>query len=111
MMHGKTPTKTEQAWMTAIVQLGCIVCLLHRSVFTEPCVYHILRGGLRTTHFQTLPLCYGHHQYAPPKSGEIARHQNKARFEEKYGTEEFLLEVTVAAVKQHINPNIEWVAE
>jgi hypothetical protein len=48
----------------------------------------------------TIGLCDpGHHQGAPKSSGEVSRHPNKAAFEARYGTEEFLLELTQRVVE------------
>jgi hypothetical protein len=92
MMHGKTPTKAEKAWMDAIVQLGCIVCRNQGYGYVPPAVHHIVSGSRRLGHMFTLPLCDpGHHQNAPKGSGEVSRHPNKAQFEAKYGTEMELL--------------------
>ncbi len=109
MIHGKTPTKAEKAWMSAIASLGCIICRMQDRGYVPAAVHHILSGGQRIDHFHTIPLCDpGHHQGAPKQSREVSRHPNLARFEEKYGTEEFLLELTKQAVASCINPNIEW---
>ena len=103
MMHGKTPTKAEKAWMDKIVRLGCIVCLIQGRGYVPPAVHHILKGSRRQGHMQTIPLCQpGHHMYAPKESGEVSRHPDKARFEAKYGTEEYLLERTRQAVEGNI---------
>ena len=102
-MHGKTPTKAEKVWMDKIVRLGCIVCRIQGRDYVPALPHHILRGGRRQSHKETIPLCDpGHHQGAPKNSGEVSRHPNKARFEAKYGTEEYLLEVTQRAVEEHI---------
>lgn len=104
MMHGKTPTKAEKAWMDKIVRLGCIVCSIQGRGWVPCLPHHMLNeSGHRIGHLFTIPLCDpGHHQGAPKNSGEVSRHPNKARFEAQYGTEEFLLEVTQRAVEEHI---------
>jgi len=92
MMHGKTPTKAERAWMSAITSLGCIVCRNRGYGFVPAAVHHITAGSRRLGHLFTLPLCDpGHHQGAPKDCGEISRHPDKARFEAEYGTEMELL--------------------
>ena len=101
MIHGKTPTKAEKQWMDKIVRLGCIVCRIQGRGYVPPAVHHITKGSRRIGHMHTLPLCQpGHHMDAPKESGEISRHPNKARFEAKYGTEEYLLELTQEAVRR-----------
>jgi len=100
VIHGKTPTKAEREWMESIGRLGCIVCRAQGRGYVPAAVHHILDGGRRTSHLETIPLCDpGHHQGAPKSSGEVSRHPNKAAFEARYGTEEFLLELTQRVVE------------
>lgn len=88
-------TRAETAWLAAICRLGCIVCVLEGKGRSPAVPHHLLRGGRRIGHLQTIPLCDpGHHQYPQPGSGKIARHPTKARFEAAYGTEAELLERT-----------------
>lgn len=85
-------------WMDAITQLGCIVCRRQGHPGTPGIVHHVLRGGRRTTHLDTICLCDpGHHQYPP--AGKVARHPTKARFEAAYGTEAELLAETRVLVR------------
>lgn len=92
MMHGKTPTKAEREWMSAITALGCIVCRNQGRGYVPAAVHHITSGSRRMGHMYSLPLCDpGHHQNAPKESGEVSRHPNKAEFEKRYGTEMELL--------------------
>lgn len=93
-------TKTERAWMDAITQLGCIVCLRHGSPRTPGAVHHLLDGGKRISHLHTICLCDpGHHQNSPTPA-KISRHPNRTRFEEAYGTEEELLAFTQKLVRE-----------
>ena len=86
-------TKAEQKWMSAISEF-CIVCYLFHRVKTPAAVHHLLTPGKRRIgHLHTIGLCDpGHHKNPQQGSEKIARHPTKARFEEAYGTEEFLLE-------------------
>lgn len=86
-------TKLERAWMDAITQIGCIVCLVfERAPGTPGAVHHLLRGGRRIGHLDSICLCDpGHHQRSPI-AAKISRHPDKARFEQAYGTEAALLE-------------------
>ena len=84
-------TKLEEQWVDAIVQIRCIVCYMRGFPGTPAEVHHILDGGRRIGHLDTLPLCSpGHHRNGDGRH-KISRHPNKARFEEAYGTEESLL--------------------
>jgi hypothetical protein len=86
----RAPTAQERAWMDAIVQFGCVACNLDKGPPRPAAVHHILRGGRRLGHLFTIPLCDpGHHQ-GGEALGMISRHPWKARFEERYGTEESL---------------------
>lgn len=96
----RSPTKDERAWMDAIVQYGCIACRKDGRGYVLPAVHHILRGGLRIGHKFTLPLCDpGHHQ-GGQQMGLISRHPWKARFEQQYGSEQFLLDELKAVLKK-----------
>ena len=93
-MHSKakSPTKAEKAWMQAVAAFGCIVCYLQGREYVPCAVHHLLSGGIRRGHMDTIGLCDpGHHQNAPAGSGEVSRHPNKAEFEKRYGTEDELL--------------------
>jgi hypothetical protein len=87
----RAPTVEEKRWMDAIVEHGCIACVLDGHSPRPTAVHHILRGGRRIGHLFTLPLCDpGHHQNGD-SLGLVSRHPNKARFEAKYGKEMDLL--------------------
>lgn len=87
----RTPTVDEKAWLDAIVAYGCIACRIDGHGVVPPAVHHLLRGGVRLGHRYSLPLCDpGHHQ-GGEELGKISRHPWKARFEQAYGNEQFLL--------------------
>ncbi len=94
-------TKLERAWCDAITQIGCIVCFLFESAPGTPgAVHHLLSGGRRIGHLDTICLCDpGHHQKSPTPR-KISRHPDKARFEQAYGTEESLLAKSRQLVEQ-----------
>jgi hypothetical protein len=86
------PTKAEREWLDAITAYGCIACRLDGLGFRPAAVHHILRGGVRMGHMFTLPLCDpGHHQNGQ-QFGMVSRHPWKVQFEQKYGSEESLLQ-------------------
>lgn len=66
-MNGKKPNAEEAKWLDAIMQLGCIVCML----------------------LEAISLCARHHRI--PGHGYETRHGNKARFWKVYGTDVELL--------------------
>jgi hypothetical protein len=94
------PTKAEREWMDWIVAYGCVACRLDGMGYRRPAVHHMLRGGQRIGHMDTLPLCDpGHHQNGEPL-GMVSRHPWKARFEAKYGPEQVLLDFLRTLKKQ-----------
>ena len=86
----KQAKKKEREYMSKVASLGCWICEAPANV------HHIRPKGLgmgrRSSHYDTIPLCYFHHQ------GQGGIHHNKKIFEEKYGTE---LEI-LAKVKERI---------
>lgn len=83
--------KAEREHLSKLVQLGCIVCrnLGYRDSPAE--VHHIRAGkgvGQRSGHFDTLPLCPGHHRTG---GHGTAIHAGQKTWEAKFGTETKLL--------------------
>lgn len=77
-------TKAEQVWMNKVASLGCYVC-------QRPASLHHIRPialgiGMRSSHFETIPLCWEHHQ------GKTGIHMDKKNFIKQYGTEKEILE-------------------
>lgn len=100
VLKGRTPTKEEKEWMDKITQAGCIVCWLHHGIPHSQCsVHHISGKTKKGAHLNTIGLCYRHHQDESNNPMWISRHKNKFRFEERYGTEEWLLEKTKEYLK------------
>ena len=101
MIHGKHRTVEEDRWISDCIRLGCIVCRIQGRGYVPCEFHHMLSGGIRMGHLFGFGLCSpGHHRNCPKGYGEVSRHPNKAEFERRYGTEEFLLEVTQRAVKE-----------
>ena len=100
-MNGRKPTAEEKKWMEQVVQFGCIVCLVHMEVQT-PCEIHHINGSVDPgAHLETIGLCFHHHRDGVDCEKYTSRHPHKARFEERYETEEFLLELTQEMVKKY----------
>ena len=103
----KPPTAAEKKRMAAIAEMGCIVCRKYFGVFTEAAVHHLV-DGYRRGHMFTIPLCGHHHQGIPPGTftAKQARkalgprfHGEGVEFEQQFGTEEYLLELTNERLK------------
>jgi hypothetical protein len=96
-VKGRTPNKEEKTWLDAITSLGCIVCYLELGVFTEASPHHISGKTKPGAHLKTYPLCGRHHQI--PGEGYKSRHgDGRYQFEQAYGTESYLLDMTAKAV-------------
>lgn len=90
----RAPTVAEWAWMDAITALGCIACIIDGYPETPGAVHHILSGGRRMGHMHSICLCDpGHHQNGG-QFGKVSRHPFKFRFEQQYGSESDLLDLT-----------------
>ena len=86
--------KAEKGWMAAVADLGCIVCLNEGYGFVPCCVHHLLSGGQRIGHLQTIGLCPSHHSSGVKTAEFCSRHPWVREFEKRYGTEENLLKQT-----------------
>lgn len=93
-MNGRKPTKAEQEWLSAITQLGCIVCRRELQVFTPAEPHHIDGSRKPGAHLKTIPLCFPHHRAGLNDATCVSRHPYKAAFRERYGSEQELLEAT-----------------
>lgn len=90
MTHGDWVNKSEKKWMSAVAELGCLVCkrLGHDGT---PAELHHLRAGQgwgRSSNFHVIPLCQTHHR------GDTGVHGlGTKRFPKHYGfTEQDLLD-------------------
>ena len=86
----KAPTKKERLHMSKVAEMGCFVCGGIASV------HHIRPKGTgmgrRSSHYETIPLCYEHHQ------GNHSIHNRKIEFEKKYGTEKEILKIVLSRI-------------
>jgi hypothetical protein len=92
-MKGRPPTAEEARFMDRMGQLPCICCLKDGWENHEISLHHIDGRTKPGAHFLVLPLCAGHHQQGTGANPAlIAVHPNKARFEERHGTQMELLD-------------------
>ena len=89
------PTKAQRERMDRIADAGCIVRRQHLGVWSPAGIHHITTGRKRN-HDETIALCAQHHQTG---GTGVALHANRALWEEKYGTQDELLEATKLLVK------------
>ena len=99
-MSLENPDRWERQWMDAITRLGCIVCLSEGFGYTPAVVHHIIRYGRRQGHLFTIPLCVGHHNSGERSDRCVSRHPWKRAFEDRYGSESFLLQKTRQLIEQ-----------
>ena len=89
MATKKHKTKAERERLQTIANMPCYACFQEgKEVPSE--VHHIRKHtgmGLRPSHFDTIPLCSGHH-----RTNKIYVHLGKKAFVERYGTEQEILE-------------------
>jgi len=96
-MNGQKPNAENKRRFELIREAGCIVCKLENGLYTSPQIHHIAGCKDQEAHKKTIGLCYYHHmadQQQPPHPDYVSRHPRKAAFQERHGTEEFLLEKT-----------------
>ena len=86
MAKKRVANKKEKEHLAKVASLGCYVCERPANV------HHIRPKGLgigrRSSHFDTIPLCYDHHQgqfsiHNCKKEFEDINHYMKNRFEEE----------------------------
>lgn len=104
-MKGRTPTADEDRHLKQVVQLGCICCRLDMGVFTPAEIHHLTGKTGPGAHFNVIPLCPVHHRGGNDNSLYTSRHPYKARFEQRYGSEQYLKEKTdeLLAIKNQSN--------
>ncbi len=92
-------TNEEKQYLSDVAQLGCIACRINNRPGTPAEVHHQRKGtgaGRRSSHFDTMPLCPGHHRH-----DEDAIHRSLKIFEELYGLESELVRQTREDVKAY----------
>lgn len=93
------PTRAEKLLWSQLVNLGCIACRLDGRLNTFVSIHHIDGRTKPGSHSKVLPLCAEHHQTGGEDAPAI--HPWKRRFEEKYGTQEHLLELCLKIIKEN----------
>ena len=89
------PTKQEKEYWDRIASLGCICCRIDGRFNPLVSIHHIEGRTKKGCHRKVLALCAGHHQDGTGNDRTmIAVHPWKARFEDRYGTQEQLMEMT-----------------
>lgn len=84
--------KDERNHYKKLHEIGCIVCLREGLGYSEPHIHHLRLNtgmGLKSSYKQAIGLCPEHHL------GQYGFHSGKKTFEEKYGTQQELLEAVL----------------
>ena len=84
--------KTDSDWLDELSRVGCIVCRIHKGVFSPALIHHIRNWhGERTGRniLYALPLCYLHHD---AKIEGVSFHENSSLWKKLYGEQEDLME-------------------
>jgi len=92
-------TKQEKEHYDKLHQIGCIVCLREGHGYIEPTIHHTRFDagmGMKSNWGKAIPLCPMHHQHG---GYGIAFHAGAKAFEERYGTEEELLDATLDCLR------------
>jgi hypothetical protein len=96
----KPATKAERKHMSAVADLGCIACRVIGYVGTPAEIHHLRHDkgmSMRSSHMHVIPLCPHHHRHG--KYGE-SFHAGKVFWQERFGTEEHLLEVVTQLLEK-----------
>ncbi|MBT8449597.1 MAG: Ref family protein [Gammaproteobacteria bacterium] len=80
--------------MDAILEMGCVICKKEMGVFSPTEIHHIDGKTKPDCHLKTIPLCYRHHRAGEDNEIYTSRHPTKRRFEDRYGSEQDLLDWT-----------------
>lgn len=86
----KKPNKAEREYLSRVAQLPCMVNNSDCSPGVE--IHHKLSGGVRASHYDTMPLCFNHHSAQTPLAFGESIHKGTKSFEAKYGTQDEMLE-------------------
>lgn len=88
----RSVTKADRELWHRIAGLGCCACAIDGNENPFVSIHHVDGRTKAGCHALVLPLCAEHHQQDDTdKLQRIAIHPNKARFEQKYGTQAELL--------------------
>lgn len=85
--------KADKLRYQKLSELGCIICKLFENTFS-PCEIHHINGRTGNGNQETLGLCHFHHREGSNCDEYVSRHPWLTEFEQRYKTEEELLEIT-----------------
>ena len=93
-------TKEEKERFSKLIELGCYIGQNFSEVIGKKykCggrleIHHIRRMGAKTNHKKSFCLCTHHHSAQTPLPHGYAVHKSTRIFEDKFGTQEEILEI------------------
>ena len=84
----------ESLWHAKVRDLGCIVCQLFHGERSDGDIHHVLSGSKRAGEMFVICLCPTHHRSGRNTPEYVIRHPWRKAFEQRYGTEQQLLQQT-----------------
>lgn len=94
MLKGRNVTKEQKQFHDNLcTYVGCIACSLDGQFNDYVSIHHIDGRTKSDAHWLVLPLCANHHQVSG--QGWETVHNNKSRFERKYGHQIDLLKMCI----------------
>ena len=94
------PTASEKKYWDLLANIvGCCACRLDGHINHHVSIHHTDGRTKPGSHMKVLPLCDRHHQTGGEQAPAI--HPWSARFYEKYGTQELLIELCNKILKHH----------
>lgn len=97
-MWAMAVSKKDKERYQKLVDLGCIVCLKDKGLYTPPEIHHPY-GRTKDGNQKTYGLCFYHHRQGGNCDEYVSRHPWLSEFEDRYGSEEYLLEETNKLIK------------
>ncbi len=85
----KPMTKAQKLHADRVAQVGCIACYNLRWIDTPAEIHHLFGGGRVRKHENIIPLCDRHHRNG---GYGVAIHAGRKEWENRYGTQDQLLE-------------------
>ena len=79
----------EKLHLNKVARIGCYCCRVDGLGEVPAMIHHIREGkgmGQRASHFETIPLCEGHHQ-GNWDTSKLAFHRSPRKWRERYGRE------------------------
>jgi len=90
--------KADKERYQKLVELGCICCRKFEGENSPPEIHHLVTFPKKDNQ-RTIGLCFVHHREGSNNINYVSRHPFMAEFEERYGSEESLLEETNKLIK------------